>query len=187
MAFDPADLPRDPAVPPLSPGRVADLIGAAREAIVIELRSLGDELAGWPPGPDEWSAKEVLGHLIEADRRGFAGRIRRILAQDGVAESGWDQLAVAAARADRSRPLDALLDEFGHGRDDGIALVRSLAPADLGRHAIHGTVGRLTVDDLLQEWVFHDRNHQGQLLKSAQARVFPAMNNSRRFSRPDDG
>ena len=41
--------------------------------------ALGDE-AGWRPAPGEWSANECVGHLIEAERRGFAGRIRPILA-----------------------------------------------------------------------------------------------------------
>ena len=36
--------------------------------------------------PDEWSADECVGHIIEADRRGRAGRIRRILAEDNIAE-----------------------------------------------------------------------------------------------------
>ena len=45
------------------------------------LVALGDE-AGWRPEPGEWSANECVGHLIEAERRGFAGRIRAILAAD---------------------------------------------------------------------------------------------------------
>ena len=36
----------------------------------------GDD-GGWRPAPGEWSANECVGHLIEAERRGFAGRIRR--------------------------------------------------------------------------------------------------------------
>jgi len=44
---------------------------------------------------------------------------------------------------------------------------------------------RVTIGELLQEWVFHDRNHLRQVLLSAQARVWPAMGNTRRFTRSD--
>lgn len=37
-------------------------------------------LATWHPAEGEWCVNEVLGHLIEAEARGFAGRIRQILA-----------------------------------------------------------------------------------------------------------
>jgi hypothetical protein len=185
MAFDPSVAPRDQAVAPLNASRVADLLEASRAAIEAELRALGDDLARWRPGPDEWSATEAVGHIIEADRRGFAGRIRRILEQDGVAEQGWDQLAVARERKDVERPLAAILAELGEVRSAGIATVRSLRPDDLDRHATHGTVGRVTIGELLQEWVFHDRNHLRQVLLSAQARVWPAMGNTRRFTRSD--
>ena len=185
MGFDPADVAPDDTLLPLNPGVVADLLGAARDHITTELGAMGDTLAAWRPAPDEWSANECVGHIIEADRRGFAGRIRRILAEDGIAETGWDQIAVAAARRDRESSVAAILDEFRAGRDDAIVLVRSLTPANLERHAIHARVGRVTVSNLLQEWVFHDRNHIRQLLANAQARAWPGMGNARRFSHPD--
>jgi hypothetical protein len=145
---------------------------------------MDDAVAQWRPAPREWSANECVGHLIEADRRGFAGRIRRILAEDGVAEVGWDQLAVAAARRDWERPAADIVEEFRRGRDEGIAVVEGLAPEDLDSYAVHNVVGRVTVRELLQEWVFHDRNHIRQLLANAQARAWPVMGNTQRFTRP---
>jgi predicted nucleic acid-binding Zn ribbon protein len=41
--------------------------------------------------------------------------------------------------------------------------------------------GRLTVRDLLHEWIHHDRNHTKQLLAIAQERVWPHMGNSQKF------
>lgn len=183
--FDPADVTAVDGLQPLSTREIAELLRAARDHIVRELTALGDPLAGWKPTPDEWSANEAVGHLIEADRRGFAGRIRRILDEDGVAEEGWDQLAVARERRDWERPAAALIEEFRAGRDPSIELVQRLGPDDLDRSAVHAVVGRVTVRNLLHEWVFHDRNHIRQLLANAQARAWPAMGNARRFSHPD--
>ena len=185
MAFDPADVTPTDGLSPLTVAQVAAFLRAARNHITTELTALGDDWAGWRPAPGEWSANECLGHIIEAERRGFAGRIRRILATDGVAERGWDQIAVAAARHDDERTVVEILAEFESGRADAIALVDGLTPADLDRFAVHDRVGRVTVANLLHEWVFHDRNHIRQLLSNAQARAWPAMGNARRFSHPD--
>jgi hypothetical protein len=185
MSFDPADVTPLDGLDPLPATRIATLLRASAAHIVTELGALGDEWARWRPAPGEWSANEALGHIIEADRRGFAGRIRRILAVDGVEEHGWDQLAVATARRDHEKTVEAILEEFTTGRTAGIELVESLSAADLARAAVHDRVGRVTVRDLLHEWVFHDRNHIRQLLANGQARVWPAMGNTRRFSHPD--
>ena len=187
MGFDPTDVVAPPDLAPLAPAQVAAFLAAARDHVVQELTAMSDVVAGWQPAPGEWSANECVGHLIEADRRGFAGRIRRILEEDGIAEAGWDQIAVAASRRDWERPVAALIEEFATGRDEGIALVTALRPSDLDRHAVHAAVGRVTVRELLQEWVFHDRNHIRQLLANAQARAWPRMGNTQRFTRPEAG
>jgi len=38
------------------------------------------------------------------------------------------------------------------------------------------------VEDLLQEWVHHDRNHIKQILSNVQAWAWPHMGNSQKFS-----
>jgi hypothetical protein len=54
----------------------------------------------------------VLGHLIESERRGFAGRIRLILAGAEPNLEGWDQGEVARARRDCERPAAGLVAEL---------------------------------------------------------------------------
>ncbi len=182
--FDPVLLPEDSSAPGLTTAEVAALLGSTARTVAAELGALGD-LAGWHPAPGEWCANECVGHLIEADLRGFSGRIRRILAAPkGVEphEEGWDQVAIAAARADCSRPPGDLVAEMEAGRRDAIELVGSLQPDDMERAAIHAAVGRVTVKGLLNEWVFHDRNHVRQMLLSGQARAWPVMGNNRRFT-----
>ena len=169
--------------------RVASLLAASAATVVAELLALGAE-AGWRPEPGEWSANECVGHLIEAERRGFAGRIRRILADAPpgrpVPLEGWDPPAVAAARRDRpARSGAELAAEFDALRREGVALVRGLRPADLELAGSHPEVGLLRVDELLGEWVHHDRNHIRQMLAVTQARVWAQMGNARRFSLED--
>ncbi|MEO8228827.1 MAG: DinB family protein [Chloroflexota bacterium] len=172
-----SDPARDPAI---DPARIADLLEAAAATILAELEALGPA-ARWRPASAEWSANECLGHLLEAERRGFNGRIRTILAKDKPALQGWDQVGVALARRDHERPSAELLVEFLPLRADSIDLVRSLRAEHVARTGLHDRVGELAIGDLLGEWVHHDRNHIRQILAVTQARVWPQMGNARRF------
>ncbi len=168
----------------LTAPEIARLLRAAAVMLAAELRASSEALLRFHPAAGEWCAKEVLGHLIEAERRGFAGRIRTILAQRDPALARWDQDAVARERRDCERPVAVLLDELLTMREASAALVDRLGPADLSRGGHHPTVGYLTVADLIQEWVHHDRNHLKQILDNVRAYVWPVMGNAQRFSTP---
>jgi hypothetical protein len=171
----------DAIVTPLDPATIATLLAATTATVTAELAALGGD-GGWRPEPGEWSANECAGHLIEAERRGFAGRIRAILAADRPDLETWDPPAVADARRDHLREGAELAAEFAELRAAGVTLVRGLRPTDLDRVGLHPDVGPLRVDELLGEWVHHDRNHVRQLLAVTQARVWDQMGNARRFS-----
>lgn len=183
MTDDPAER-ADTEVDAVAVPIVADLLAASATTVVAELRALGPD-AGWRLEPGEWSANECVGHLIEAERRGFAGRIRLILASDRPELEAWDPPAVAAGRRDHLRSGTELADEFAGLRAESVAMVRRLGPADMGRMGMHPEIGALRVDELLGEWVHHDRNHVRQVLAVTQARVWPQMGNARRFSLED--
>jgi hypothetical protein len=173
---------------PLDPATIADLLAATGATVAEELRALGP-VAGWRPAPGEWSANECVGHLIEAERRGFAGRIRTIIAAardpdtDGPPPlEAWDPPAVAGARRDHERPAAELADAFVALRAESVEFVRGLREDDLRRSGLHPQVGELRVDELLGEWVHHDRNHVRQMLAVTQVRVWDQMGNAQRFS-----
>jgi hypothetical protein len=168
----------------LTPAEIVALVRASGDAAVAEARALGDR-SNIPPAPGEWSAREVLGHLIEADRRGFVGRVRLVVRDDRPVFETWDQPAVAAARRDQERELEDLVAEFHAVREDGLGFVASLDAAACARVGLHPHVGELSVSDLLHEWVHHDREHLAQMLAVSQSLVWPAMGNAQRFSQLD--
>jgi hypothetical protein len=164
----------------LTPDQVALYLESTCALIEAELMALGDD-AGWHQAAGEWCAREVVGHLIEAEKRGFAGRIRLILASDRPQLEAWDQVAVEKDRNDCARVTDSLWMEFMGVRHDSVNLVKSLKAADLDRSGMHPKVGELKVRWLLHEWISHDRNHTKQLLSIAMERVWPHMGNSQKF------
>ncbi len=166
----------------LTPSRVAELLAATASLVEAEIAALREDGARWHPAPGAWCVNEVAGHLIEAEKRGFAGRIRTILAEDRPVLQAWDQAGVARERRDCERLAQSLWMEFMGLRKQSVELVRRLKPAELERSGVHPKVGELRVRDLLHEWVHHDRNHTKQILSNAQARVWPYMGNAQKFS-----
>lgn len=165
---------------PLTNSQIADLLESTCALVEAEMRALGDEGCRWHFKDGEWCVNECVGHLIEAEKRGFAGRIRDLIA--GKPIHSWDQEQVARDRKDCERMSQSVWMEFMGLRNDSIALVRGLRPADMDKSGVHPKVGVLRVRDLVQEWVHHDRNHTRQLLQIQQERVYPHMGNSQKFA-----
>ena len=86
----------------LSPDALTALLLASAHAIAAEASALGPR-ARVRPADGAWCANEIIGHLIEAETRGFNRRIRAILADREPVLETWDQPAVAAARDDREK------------------------------------------------------------------------------------
>ena len=166
----------------MTPREIASVLESSGEAVVGLLGSLSDEIASLRPAPGEWCVKECVGHLIEAERRGFNGRIRQMLEADEPPLQPWDAAEVAAARGDCERGLGALLYEFAELRRDSVALVVALQPEQLERGGMHPQVARITVGEIVHEWVHHDANHLRQALANVQDYVWPLMGGTQRFS-----
>ncbi|MGD1053842.1 MAG: DinB family protein [Candidatus Dormibacteria bacterium] len=167
---------------PLTIPQIARLMQSSTAAIEAEVGAASPALLSWHPAPGEWCVQEVLGHLIEADRRGFAGRIEFLLDHADPELPGWDQAEVAGARRDCERDAGELLHEFAAGRRTGLPLLTRLTVADLPRSGRHPKVGDLSVGDVVSEWVHHDRNHLKQILANVQAYVWPQMGAAQGFA-----
>ncbi|HEY8657316.1 MAG TPA: DinB family protein [Candidatus Limnocylindria bacterium] len=114
------------------PARVAELLHASQMLVVGELAALGED-GGWHPAGGEWCAREVVGHLIEAERRGFAGRIRAMIDEHRPTFEPWDQAATEVERHDCDKESRALVDEFVTLRRESVGMVKKLDAAALRR------------------------------------------------------
>jgi hypothetical protein len=119
--------------------------------------SLPIDLLIRPPADGQWSAAECLRHLLDVERSVFPTRVRAFLA--GQDFPGFDpdaQPPVDLRRAaEMARELAAL-------REQSLALLAQLTPADLSRIARHAELGPVTLGDMLHEWAAHDLNHTVQ-------------------------
>jgi hypothetical protein len=172
---------------PLAPRQGAALLGTMPIFLQAEFAVAPETLLRWRPAREEWCLLEVVGHLIETEERGFAGRIRTILTEERPRFTTWDPSTVARERQDEQRDPAELLAEFIRRRTSGVALLETLTANDLSRGGDHPEVGFLTVNDLLHEWIHHDANHLRQMLANIQSYTWPSMGNAQRFSGPDSG
>ncbi len=170
---------------PIAPRQASALLGTLPLILRAEFEAAPGELLRWRPAPEEWCMLEVVGHLIETEERGFAGRIRTILVEARPQFTTWDPSAVARERQDAQRDPVGLLAEFTGRRTASVTLVEALTATDLDRGGDHPEVGFLTVNDLLHEWIHHDANHLRQMLDNIQTYTWPSMGNARRFSAPE--
>ena len=117
-----------------------------------------------PPAPGEWSANEVMAHVVEAGRH-FGDAIVRIL--DGQPPG---EPRDVAARDTTPRPLDAWLALLARDRDVLFQRVRSApATARLETTIAHPFFGALNWRETLLFMRLHDLDHAGQLGKVAGA------------------
>lgn len=143
----------------------------ATQALERTPRALRALLGGLSPawtdateGPETWSPRMVIVHLIHAERDNWIPRARVVL------EHGSSR---PFPPFDRSVPLEelagvempALLDELVRVRGESLATLASwgLGDADLDRAGHHPELGAVTLRQLLATWTAHDLAHLGQV------------------------
>ncbi len=116
------------------------------------------------PAPEEWSANEVMAHVVEAGRH-FGGAITRVL--DGQAPG---QPRDVAARDTTPRPLAEWWTLLEQDRTALFARVRSVHPMSRLEATIpHPFFGALNWRETLLFMRLHDLDHAGQMGKLVSA------------------
>lgn len=116
-------------------------------------------------GPDTWSPREVVAHLINGERTDWIPRARIILKQGKYRRfDPFDRFA----GLDNTRPLGDLLEEFDTLRSENVATLRgwNLKEKDLALTGEHPEFGTVTMRQLLATWVVHDLSHIAQITRT---------------------
>jgi DinB superfamily len=132
------------------------------------LHAMLDGLAcGWldaTEGPDTWSPRVVVRHLIQAERANWIPRAEIILQQGSDCRfRPFDRLPVAIATGAKS--IGDLLSEFSQVRGENLAKLREwhLTDTQLAFEGEHPEFGTVTLRQLLATWVAHDLSHIAQI------------------------
>jgi DinB superfamily len=115
-------------------------------------------------GQKSWTAFDVVGHLIHADRTDWLPRAKTILQfADAQPFASFDRLG--HVRESQGKSMDQLLDEFARVRLGKLDELRALnlRPQDLERRGQHPALGAVTLSELLATWAVHDLTHLHQI------------------------
>jgi hypothetical protein len=140
----------------------------ARTPAILDawLRGLSHAWVTAHEGGQTWSAFDIVGHLIHAERTDWVPRARMILAEGEARPfDRFDRLA--QFEQSRQQTLTSLLDEFARLRQESLRELASLhlTDADLDRRGRHPELGVVTLRQLLATWVAHDLDHLAQVAR----------------------
>ena len=128
------------------------------------LHELPDSLVRLNEGGDTWSAYDIVGHLVYAERTDWMPRVKMILEfGETRAFEKFDRLG--QVKESRGKSLAQLLDEFAGVRAENLNELRALniQKEDLNRRGQHPSLGFVTLSQLLATWAAHDLTHLHQL------------------------
>jgi hypothetical protein len=140
------------------------------------LRDLPDAWTLPNEGGETWSAFDVLGHLIHAERMDWMPRTRIIL-EFGESRPFPRFDRFAQFKDSQGKRLPQLLDEFARARAESLDQLRALnlQPADFERRGRHPDLGVVTLAELLSTWPAHDLSHLHQISRVMAHQYRPAV------------
>jgi uncharacterized damage-inducible protein DinB len=148
----------------LAPGEIVDKVRLAMGQLDAAARAVPAARFNEPPAAGEWSANEVMAHVVESGRH-FGGAITRML--DGQPPGTPRD---AAARDTSPRPLDTWWTLLAQDRAALFErVVRADPDARLDATIEHPFFGPLNWRETLLFLRIHDLDHAGQLQKVATA------------------
>ncbi len=149
---------------PITLDQALALLRRAPAVLDTLLRDLPDEWTLSNEGPRTWSAVDIVGHLVHAERTDWMSRVRTIL-EYGETRTFERLDRLAQERESRKQAVGELLDEFAALRSANLVALGALhlQPADLQRRGRHPAFGMVTLSQLLATWAAHDLTHLHQI------------------------
>jgi hypothetical protein len=122
-------------------------------------QTLTEDLLNRQPAEGEWAALDCLQHIVDTERWVFPVRVKAFLAGEDFPAFDPDSQGEISSRRLSAVELAA---EFAALRKKSLALLETLTPEDLPRTAVHAELGKVTLEEMLNEWAGHDLMHTVQ-------------------------
>jgi hypothetical protein len=164
------------------PDRANEILASTPEVLRVMLGHLSDAWTLDHYSEEEWSAFDVVGHLVHAEKTDWIARIRRIL-EDGTAVAFTPFDRFAQFEESKGKTMHELLDAFAVARAANLQVVSEmgLGPEHWDLEGLHPALGTVTLRNLLATWVAHDMNHLAQICESLARHYDAAVGPWRRF------
>jgi len=138
-------------------GDLVETLARQNDDTLALLRTVAEERAGFRYEPGKWSIKQVVGHLIDAERI-FAYRVLAIARGEQKPLPGMEQDEYMAHADFDARTLADLAEEFAHVRRANVLMLRGLDAAAWSRRGI-ASDNEVTVRALAYIIAGHEAHH----------------------------
>lgn len=149
-------------------GEALRLMASTPRAVAPMVRAVAPAVLERRPTPEEWSPREVLGHLL------YVEGLLRVRLAAMVAGPDGSPMPTGVPAPEPGPALDSL-SAWQRRRTANLRWLNTLDAAQLDRAAIHRRWGRITVREHVVEWSYHDLDHARQLLASLEAELYPSI------------
>jgi hypothetical protein len=139
-----------------------DVLAATPATMRALLTGLPDELTT-APGPEGWSPRDVLAHVLSLNAPALVDRLRIILERDEPPIPNIDEEATLERSGLRMKSVKVLLDEFTRQRAGAVTWLRSLQPESLRRTGQHSVAGTVSAAEIVHHVAWHDLLHVRQV------------------------
>ncbi|MCY7345583.1 MAG: DinB family protein [Pyrinomonadaceae bacterium] len=129
------------------------------------LGNLSDDWVKNESNSENWSAFDVVGHLIQGEETNWIPRAEIILAESkNPAFEPFDRFA--QLEKSKGKTLNELLETFAAARAKSLDALRemNLTEEKLQLKGIHPELGEVTLEQLLATWTVHDLTHIKQIV-----------------------
>jgi uncharacterized damage-inducible protein DinB len=118
------------------------------------------------PAEGAWSPREVLQHLLHAETKIMAPRIRRAAQQDNLELDEGPPVEPAGGVREMS-------NAWADARSANLAMLRTLTLEQRAHVLHHPRFGAISLDTYITEWAYHDLDHLRQILAVLSADLYP--------------
>jgi hypothetical protein len=115
------------------------------------------------PAEDEWSIREILGHLVDTDKQIWWPRIGLMLESERPHLQSVDQVSLLTRNRWNEQPVERILAQFMQFRWNCAIRIKDLTLQDFARTGIHYEFGEISVANILEVLIAHDAHYLGKL------------------------
>ena len=126
------------------------------------------EARQWRPGPDRWSAHEIIVHCADSEANA-ALRIRFLLTEDDARIQAYDQVHWARTLDYHTLPVEPAMATVAAVRAHTVPLLRRMADRDWQRAGQHPESGPYSAERWLEIYAEHLEKHSGQIERNLEA------------------
>jgi hypothetical protein len=152
-------------------GTRAQLVDRYKEGtgvFVEALEGITDGELDARPGPEEWTAREVVHHMADSEMTS-AIRLRRLIAEDAPTIQGYDQEEYAQRLFYAERPIEASVEAVAASRQTTGDILDRLTEEQWARGGTHTESGPYGVEAWLEIYADHAHDHADQIRRARES------------------